>query len=97
MPHFYFDLHDDRDLPDPTGVELPDLAAARNVAIGLISSILARDDVHAASGTDWRLDVTDERGFVLAWFHVETGAGPVPDGDPASWRTAGLRPSGAAV
>ena len=33
MPRFYFHLHDDMDIPDPEGIELPNLEAALALAM----------------------------------------------------------------
>jgi len=58
MPRYYF--HDDRTMLDDEGVDLPDLAAARAMAIVNSGEIL-RDGVGPAvwSGRPWHLWVTD--------------------------------------
>jgi hypothetical protein len=70
MPRFYFHLHNDGDVPDLGGKELPDLAAARAHAV-----IMARFEVSEAATRQGRIvlshriDVEDENGTVLATVH----------------------------
>lgn len=66
MPVFYLNLYD-RTLvvPDLEGTELPDLGAARNLAVYNIRSMLAEDVLHGLIDLGGRLDIVDERGEVL--------------------------------
>ena len=63
MPRYFFNIRDGSDLRDEHGVELSDLKAAREVAVGAASDAI-RDLAHSATfwdTGDWRLDVTDEQ------------------------------------
>ena len=59
MPRYYFHVEDDRTQIDQTGVELPDLKAARDEAVGAAGEIL-RDGAAEGlwSGKPWRMWVT---------------------------------------
>jgi hypothetical protein len=59
MPRFYFHVEDDRTIIDQVGLELPDLEAARDEAIGTAGQIL-RDGAakNLWSGKPWRMWVT---------------------------------------
>ena len=67
MPRFHFHLHNDADVADHAGKELPDLDAARAHAVRLV-----RFEVAEAAKRDGRIvllhriDVEDEHGAVLA-------------------------------
>jgi hypothetical protein len=67
MPRFYFHLHNDADVSDESGNELPDLEAARAHAVSM-----ARFEVSEAAKRDGRIvlshhiDVEDENGAALA-------------------------------
>jgi ABC-type taurine transport system substrate-binding protein len=59
MPRYYFHIDDDRTHIDRVGVELPDLEAARDEAVGAAGQIL-RDGAakNLWSGKPWRMWVT---------------------------------------
>ena len=59
MPRYYFHIDDDRTHIDHIGVELPDLTAARDGAVGAAGQIL-RDGAakNLWSGKPWRMWVT---------------------------------------
>jgi hypothetical protein len=66
MPRFFFHLHNDIDVPDDDGVELPDLDAAREYArenvLGIAGQTLkeqGRITLHH------RIDIENEHGAVL--------------------------------
>ncbi len=67
MPLFYFHLHNDEDVPDPSGKELADVGAARAHAVSM-----ARFEISEAATRDGRIvlphriDVEDGTGAVLA-------------------------------
>ena len=66
VPRFYFHLYDDVDAPDPEGVELPDLEAARKYA--LRNARFTAGETIKETGRlvpDHRIDVEDEQGNVL--------------------------------
>ena len=60
MPRYYFHIEDHRTYVDQVGVELPDLQAARDEAIGAAGQIL-RDGAakNLWGGKPWRLWVTE--------------------------------------
>lgn len=68
MPRYFFNVYDGVSSPDPTGTELPDWQAARIEAIGLAGAIFKDEAKRIAVGDDWRLEVADERGWVLFRF-----------------------------
>ena len=80
MSRFYFNLHDGADLPDPDGLDLPDLDAARQEAVRRTALILAGNNTKLLSDTDWRLDITDERGNILYWIDVTAESAPDAQG-----------------
>jgi ABC-type taurine transport system substrate-binding protein len=59
MPRYYFHIEDHRTYIDHVGVELPDLEAARDEAVGAAGQIL-RDGAakNLWSGKPWRMWVT---------------------------------------
>ena len=66
MPRFFFHLHNDVDAPDPDGVELPDRAEARAVALQnarFSAGQSVKDMGHIVGGH--RIDIEDENGTVL--------------------------------
>jgi len=59
MPRYYFSLTNDRLFDDTDGLELPDLAAAREEASGFARDLMRREPARR----DWRgcvVRVTDE-------------------------------------
>ena len=61
MPRYFFDVHDDQDIPDDTGTELPDRNAMRTEAIRLAGEML-RDLNGKLAGEQWSMTVRDEAG-----------------------------------
>ena len=63
MARFFFHLHDDLDVPDEEGAELPDLGAAcahaQRSARSLMCGTLAED---SRISLHHRIDIEDERG-----------------------------------
>lgn len=76
MPQYFFSLHDDTDLPDPDGLELPAIDDACREAIRRSVALLAGSVQRDVPETDWRLEVTDERGSVIYWIEVNLGRSP---------------------
>jgi hypothetical protein len=59
MPRYYFHIEDDRTQIDHIGVELPDLEAAREEAVGAAAQLLPNGDAKSLlSGKPWRMWVT---------------------------------------
>ena len=66
MPRFYFHLHNDVDVPDDEGIELPDLDAARAHAVRqarFTFGEMAKDQGRVV--LHHRIDIEDEQGKVL--------------------------------
>jgi DUF1009 family protein len=66
MPQFYFHLHDNMDVTDEEGKELPDLEAAHAYAMNLArfevgQAVIARGKVLLSH----RIDIEDEQGHVV--------------------------------
>ena len=65
MPRFHFNVRDGSDHPDLEGCELPDIEEARMHAARYAGDLLAGDPKTFWDGTDWRMEVTDEKGLIL--------------------------------
>ena len=66
MPRYYFHLHNDIDVPDHEGVELPDLDAARahaRLQARTLVGELVKDEGRII--LNHHLDIEDEQGTVL--------------------------------
>jgi hypothetical protein len=66
VPRFYFHLYNDVDAPDLDGIELADLAAARQFA--LTNARFTAAETIKETGRlvpDHRIDIEDEQGKVL--------------------------------
>jgi len=61
MPRYYFNVEDGQCLLDDTGLDLPDIAAARNEAVRTSGNLLkGGPSATMWDGTPWRLWVTDK-------------------------------------
>ena len=70
MPRYYFHLHNDVDSPDDEGRELPDLEAARRIALHnarFTAGETVKDRGHLIG--NHRIDIEDENGTVLDTVH----------------------------
>jgi hypothetical protein len=66
VPRFFFHLHDDVDLPDPEGIEVPDLAAARKHArVTVLDLMCGAMKTGGRIALQHRIDIEDEEGRVL--------------------------------
>ena len=65
MPRYFFHVLDGHSLPDDTGTELPDVYTAQAEAISTGGEILRDLGAKFWDGTEWRMEVADERGQVL--------------------------------
>ena len=71
MPRYFLHLRNDMDVPDEEGLELPDLAAARETAIVNARFSLAQAAMEEAKiNFSHRIDIEDADGRVLdtVWF-----------------------------
>jgi hypothetical protein len=66
VPRYYFHLYNDLDVPDEEGQELPDLAAAREVAIVNIRDLLTEEVEKGRVTLRHWIDIEDGDGGVLA-------------------------------
>lgn len=76
MPRYFFHVIDGIALPDREGTELPDLKAARAMAICTSGQILHDMGERFWDGTEWRLEVADKEGQVLLVLHFLAETGP---------------------
>jgi Domain of unknown function (DUF6894) len=63
MPRYYFHLKDGQVLHDDHGLELPDIAAAKNEALRASGDLIRggpRATADLWNGTPWRMWVTDK-------------------------------------
>lgn len=68
MPRYFFHVINGTVLLDHEGIELPDLQAARAMAIRTSGELLYGLGEHW-EGTEWHLEVADEAGQVLLALH----------------------------
>jgi hypothetical protein len=79
VPRFHFNVRDGTNIPDPKGTELADIRAARTEAVKLAGRLLLDEPDTFWEGSDWHVEVTDDRGVIL--FRLDfmaTDALPVP-------------------
>lgn len=66
VPRFYFHLHDDMDVPDDLGVDLPSLEAAIAHACEQVRHLAGQRVIEAGKlALSDRIDIEDENGTVL--------------------------------
>lgn len=73
MARFYFDVHDGADLPDATGLELPDAAAARTEAERLARELLAEMPDRFERCDAWTVTVSNAQGVALFVLRIACG------------------------
>lgn len=66
MPRFYFHLRNDLEVDDEEGLEVPDLAAAREYAIFNARSIAAENVHKGKLNLKHRIEIADETRRVVA-------------------------------
>lgn len=69
MPRFFFHVIDGHSDMDRDGTELASIYVAQTEAIRLTGEILRDMGGRFWDGTEWRLEVADERGQVLFVLH----------------------------
>jgi len=79
MPVYYFNIHDGSAIADTEGHVLPDLDAARRVAIRLAGDVIREIGDNFWRGEEWRMDVTDHAGAILFTLHFSTTAPPAAE------------------
>ncbi|RVT90426.1 DUF6894 family protein [Sphingomonas crocodyli] len=65
MPRYYFDVHDGADCPDLCGVDLADIAAARQMAMRYAGELIAASDGWRSAAYHWKLEVCDDLGLPI--------------------------------
>ncbi|MDX6807135.1 DUF6894 family protein [Terrihabitans rhizophilus] len=60
MPRFYFNIIDNRFLPDPIGAECADMVVVRRCAVRAAGEMLREFSDDVAGTSDWQMIVTDE-------------------------------------
>ena len=65
MPLYFFNVIDGYSELDDTGTELPDTYTAQTEAVRLSGEIIRDMGAQFWAGTEWRLEVTDERCKIL--------------------------------
>ena len=65
MPRYFFHVLDGYSSRDTDGSELPDIYAAQHMAIRTSGEILRDMGAKFWDGTEWTMEVADERGQVL--------------------------------
>jgi hypothetical protein len=76
MPRFFFHLDDGTPASTDESVELPDLGAARELALRYLGQSLSEGPSVFWSRGDWRLTVTDESRLTLFSVHVVATEAP---------------------
>lgn len=65
MPRFYFNLRNDLVVDDEEGMELSDLATAREYALRNARSIAAENVLRGHLNLTHRIEIADETGLVV--------------------------------
>lgn len=68
MPRYYFNVQDTISYKDEDGVELPDLATAKEQAVCHFAEMLQKRAGIFTGKKDWQLTVTDDCGMILLTF-----------------------------
>lgn len=64
MPRYFFHIINNRAIIDDEGTELPDIEAARKMALRTAGEILASEGDTFWSDGKWRMSVADETGKI---------------------------------
>jgi hypothetical protein len=65
MPRYFYHVYDGYSSLDTDGTELPDIYTAQAQAIRTSGEILRDMGARFWDGTEWKLEVADERGQIL--------------------------------
>ncbi|MCW1429794.1 DUF6894 family protein [Novosphingobium sp. JCM 18896] len=84
MPRFFFHVHNgDGETRDDEGLDLPDQANARDVAIDSIRSIIAEEARQGMIDLQGRIDITEGEDALLQVAFIEAFDLRLPEGDGA--------------
>ncbi|MEG3145185.1 hypothetical protein U1839_11040 [Sphingomonas sp. RT2P30] len=85
MPRYRLHLRNEHiDSPDQEGVDLPDLHAARAMAVAGIRDVLAHEVQKGAIDLRGHVDITDDSGGVLETIQFRNAALVIGDSRPQS-------------
>lgn len=76
MPRYFFHVTDGYSAPDLDGTELPDIYTAQALAIRMTGELLRDMGAKFWNGTQWKLEVAEERGRILFTLHFSAEEGP---------------------
>lgn len=84
MPRFFFHVHNgDGETRDDEGLDLPDQAKARDVAIDSIRSIIAEEARQGMIDLQGRIDIAEGEAVLLKIAFIEAFDLRLPEGDGA--------------
>lgn len=84
MPHFFFHVHNGHgETPDEEGLDLPDQANARGMALDSIRSIIAEEARRGVIDLKGRIDITEGGETLLRVEFIEAFDLRLPDGGDA--------------
>lgn len=67
MPHYFFHLHDDANVPDEEGAELPHLDAAKDYTVRQARALIGEGArTNGKINLGHRIDIEDAEGKVVA-------------------------------
>lgn len=84
MPRYYFSSFGALPEPDEDGVDLADIAAAREMALRFAGEVLQGEPAMVSRHGQWRVEVTDDAGalvFTVTTVAVDTSSRGSPLGD----------------
>lgn len=76
MPRYFFNIMDGNTERDDEGTELPDIYTAQDQAVRMSGELLRDMGAKFWNGTEWKLDVLDERGEILFTLRFSAEEGP---------------------
>ena len=69
MPHYYFHLFNDAQVPDPEGIDLPDATVALERAVSAARAMAAESVREGRLILSHRIEVSDETGASVGTVH----------------------------
>jgi hypothetical protein len=80
VPKYFFQVQGGQSAPDVEGFDLPDLMAARRVAVRTACAMIGQSAEEFCATCEWQMMVTDESG--LALFNLTFFATDAPAAHP---------------
>lgn len=84
MPRYFFHVHDGSRLPNYSGTELPDLQAAKHMAVRMSGKLLSEQPERFWNGEEWSLDCCDATDLILFTLHFLAAMSPATGSTRAS-------------